>query len=403
MTSSMSQLRRLGERFTIGYFGMYLIHVTASGLPWLGEVEATIDLAAARLLFGAGLSAAPQTGSGDRAVDWAAAVVLLLAAAFFSAMWSLARPRRTPTDERLGATVHLLVRLFLALVMIAYGGFKVLKSQFPTPGPAVLDQAFGDASPMRLLWTFMGASTGYTMFTGAIEIGGGALLLFRKSRLFGALVTAGAMANVLALNLSYDVPVKLGSLHYLLMAVFVAWPDRDRLGALVVPPSSQPWPTGRARWAVSLPLGALVLFALFSSAMSARENYAAWGDGRVHHALYGRYDVVEPERGETTEPTGGAPDRWQRLLFEDEALLVKTADGEVLVLSMRVSDDTVELRPIPERPGDDGHFTVERHSEGVVELRGSYAGKPLSLSLRAKRSRLIDRGFHWVSEAPYNR
>jgi hypothetical protein len=42
--------------------------------------------------------------------------------------------------------------------------------------------------------------------------------------LLGALLVAATTTNVLLLNLSYDVPVKLYSVHLLVMALFLAAP-----------------------------------------------------------------------------------------------------------------------------------------------------------------------------------
>jgi len=66
---------------------------------------------------------------------------------------------------------------------------------------------------MGLLWTFMAASKGYQIFTGAAEVLGGILLLWKRTTTLGALTVFGVMANVMALNFFYDVPVKLLSTH----------------------------------------------------------------------------------------------------------------------------------------------------------------------------------------------
>ncbi len=69
--------------------------------------------------------------------------------------------------------------------MINYGAVKVIKAQFPNPTLDRLLQPFGDASPMGLLWTFMGASESYNIFTGAGELIGGLLLTTRRTTLLG--------------------------------------------------------------------------------------------------------------------------------------------------------------------------------------------------------------------------
>ena len=117
--------------------------------------------------------------------------------------------------------------------MISYGAVKVIKSQFPDPSLARLMQTYGDSSPMGLLWTFMGASKSYNIFTGGVECLGGFLLFIPRLTTLGALVSIGALANIFMLNMSYDVPVKLYSFHLLLMAVVLAAPDLRRLCRLL--------------------------------------------------------------------------------------------------------------------------------------------------------------------------
>ena len=78
----------------------------------------------------------------------------------------------------------------------------------------------------------MGASESYNVFTGAGEILGGLLLTTRRTTLLGAIVSLGVLGHVAMLNFSYDVPVKLFSLHLLAMAVFLIAPDLRRLATM---------------------------------------------------------------------------------------------------------------------------------------------------------------------------
>lgn len=82
---------------------------------------------------------------------------------------------------------------------------------------------------MGLLWTFIGYSYAYNVFTGLGEIIGGSLLLFRRTKLLGALITIAIMSNVVILNFTFDVPVKLFSTHLLSMSIFITVPYLNRL------------------------------------------------------------------------------------------------------------------------------------------------------------------------------
>ncbi|MFY9224894.1 MAG: hypothetical protein WAQ98_19635, partial [Blastocatellia bacterium] len=68
-----------------------------------------------------------------------------------------------------------------------------------------LIQPFGDASPMGLAWTFMGASYSYNFFAGMGEMLAGFLLIFPQTATLGALVAIGVISNIVMLNFSYDI------------------------------------------------------------------------------------------------------------------------------------------------------------------------------------------------------
>ena len=123
----------------------------------------------------------------------------------------------------------MLVRFVLGATMLSYGWAKVFPNQMPAPGPDRLLNPIGETSPMGLLWTFMGASSAYQIFAGVGEVVGGTLLFWRRTALLGALVLVVVLANVVALNFCYDVPVKLYSSHLLAMALFIVAPHVPRL------------------------------------------------------------------------------------------------------------------------------------------------------------------------------
>ena len=68
-----------------------------------------------------------------------------------------------------------------------------------------LIEPYGQFSPMGVLWSFMGMSRAYTVFSGIVEITGCVLLVFRRTTMLGAMVSAVALLNVVVLNFSYDI------------------------------------------------------------------------------------------------------------------------------------------------------------------------------------------------------
>src|SRR5271163_3293724 len=151
-------------------------------------------------------------------------------AAVATVVWTLVDRKRT--DYRtLQECLRIYVRYALGFTMLAYGMDKVLALQFSwsLPGPERLAEPLGNYSPFALLWTFMGYSTAYTIFAGLGEVIGGVLLFFRRTTTLGALIVLGVMANVVALNFSYGVPVKIFSSELLLLAIFLLGPETKRL------------------------------------------------------------------------------------------------------------------------------------------------------------------------------
>ncbi len=137
-------------------------------------------------------------------------------------------------DVRLHAWLRVILRFYLAAAMLVYGGGKLIPDQFPAPPPDTLVRPVGDLLPVELLWTFMGASSAYTIFTGVAEMVGGLLLTARRTTLLGALICAGVLGNVFMLNVAYDVPVKILSFHLMAMSVFLVAPDLSRLANLLL-------------------------------------------------------------------------------------------------------------------------------------------------------------------------
>jgi uncharacterized membrane protein YphA (DoxX/SURF4 family) len=193
------------------------------------------------------------TGSGDTTLAYVQNLLVLLLSLAAAAIWSIL-DRKRPNYTKLHVWLRLLVRYTLAFILFGYGFAKIFPLQFQPADLRRLTERYSDFSPMGVLWSFMGASMAYTIFAGAAEVTGGLLLIFRRTATLGALVSFGVLANIVALNFCYDVPVKLYSTNLLLMAAFLAAPDAKRLAKVLVlnraaPPSTLSGPHFERRWA----------------------------------------------------------------------------------------------------------------------------------------------------------
>ncbi len=78
---------------------------------------------------------------------------------------------------------------------------------------------------MGVLWTSVGASPAYEIFTGGAELFAGFLLIFPRTATLGALIAMADMMQVFVLNMTYDVPVKLLSFHLIVMSLLFLAPN----------------------------------------------------------------------------------------------------------------------------------------------------------------------------------
>lgn len=173
------------------------------------------------------------SSSGDLLWNWCWHLGWIVVGLVIVAVWTLL-DRARPNYRSLAGLLEVFARLGLSLSMIFYGLVKVFPTQMGfMQHPAHQLQLVGDTSMFTVLWGFMGASTPYSMATGAVELVAGVLLLFRRTKVLGLLFALVATAQVFLMNLFYDVPVKLVSFELFVIAVALSvpyWPNLLRVG-----------------------------------------------------------------------------------------------------------------------------------------------------------------------------
>jgi hypothetical protein len=207
VSAAWSPAQRIGFRYVFVYLILYNLPFPAGLLwdgdplsrgyeklwealvPWVGRV--VLRLPEAITIFPA--------GSGDTTFNYVQVLCYALLALVATIVWS-AHDTKRPSYERLHCWLRVYVRLALGVTMMGYGAVKVIKSQFPSPWLARLVQPYGDSSPMGLLWTFMGYSHTYNVFTGAGETIAGMLLFARRTTTLGALLGVGVLSHIVVLN-----------------------------------------------------------------------------------------------------------------------------------------------------------------------------------------------------------
>ena len=329
----------LWRRIAFRFFFVYLLLQIApwhwfDGIPGVRPImtplEMVNDWAVARsnaLLFHVRDTLVLPNGSGDTSFAWTELWLYLTVAALCCAIWSvLDRKRRA--YPRLDYSLRTIVRYYIAIAALGYGILKVFALQMPSPTLSQLATPLGDLLPMRLSWLFLGYSTPYQMFGGFAELGAGLLLLNRRTVTLGLLAAAGAFANVVMINLAYDVPVKLFAMHLLLCCVFLLLHDARRLLGLFIlnhaapanaayePPAAAPWQRF-ARWGVKAVLLVYILILPFQSSWTRAHALTTTPPSRPFTA--GVYDVQSYVlNGVTVPPLLTDSVRWRNVIIDNQ-------------------------------------------------------------------------------------
>jgi len=223
------------------------------------------------------------------------------------------------------------------------------------------------------------------------------------------------MSNVAALNFCFDVPVKLYSSNLVLMAVFLAWPDLYRVAGVLVlnrPASpvtlSRPWPAkGMSLAAVCLKVFVIgwMLWSTIGADLKNAKPRPSWLTG-----LY-RVDSIS-RNGQPVALLATDARLWRQVGVDSY--------GPLDVMTVRTMDETSQRFNVSV---DQEHGQLTLKARGVAApapivlryrweatdkllLEGQFDGEALSVVLGrvpANHYLLVNRGFHWISEAPFNR
>lgn len=412
LVSPWSLIHKALFRFVAIYFGLYTccsMILVGDGSP-LDELWNVPVTWAGRWLINRDyhIEVMPN-GSGDTTFNYLQIFCLAVIAAIISVIWGIA-DRKRPDYRKLQYWLMVLLRYSLAISMLTYGMVKIIKLQFPDPYLFQLDQSLGNMSPMGLAWTYMGYSSGYNLFTGLAEFLAGCLLFFRKTRLLGALLCMGVMANVVAMNFSYDIPVKLFATHLFVIAGLIALPDGRRLLIFFFTtqpvPAANTWhPVYQRKWqrvsylTVKIILVGFILYYKIASVVITNRHMP-----RQIPPLYGIYEI--------NNVSGTLPDsilpchRWTKIYMERGNLLIPLDPTQGLTV-YNTTTDTMQHRLLLWRNDED---TLTLHyqapEKGLLVLDGNVGADSVRIQLKRKDPNefiLISRGFHWINETPYNR
>lgn len=143
------------------------------------------------------------------------------------------------SENEIRSFLHASTAYILSFFLFKYGFDKLFKVQFYLPEPNTLYTPLGMLSKDILFWSTVGSSYSYSLFAGILEILPAILLLFRKTRLLGALIAFGVLIHVLLINFSFDISVKLLSSYLVGLSVILIQPYFSSLVSIFTSNSSE--------------------------------------------------------------------------------------------------------------------------------------------------------------------
>lgn len=378
--SSWNLPTRIAFRFAFVYWTGYLLTAPPLLSEPFRQVVGMFAYLGCRI---AGCGAVETSGSLGN--SFAMALGSLTLAVIATPVWCWL-DRRATNHQRLHAWLRWGMRYFLLGSMVIYGAAKVF--QFPPPALDQLLQPLGRMRPMEVLWVFMGTSQMYVWFAGLAEVAGGLLMLSPRTTTLGALLCLGVSSNVWLMNVGYDVPVKVLSLHLLLMSVFLLLPELPRLANVFVwNRASQPaqWPPlfTDARWnrMATFGRGLVVVGVVLVLGFIFRLGFTAVPQS----PLYGVWFVEEFESGGVARPplvTDAA--RWRWVTFQvAQVMSVQTMDDQSVRyhLQLDLAKNTLKAtRPGSRPPALE--LAIEQPATDTLLLHGQAEGRELKVRLQ---------------------
>ena len=424
LSTDWTPTRRVAFRFGVVYLALFCLLTQISGSlipnPWvpyrnLGRLWPVRGIThwVGRTIFGIDVPLDDVSG-GETLFFWVQWSWIIAAAVAGTAIWSLLAERRGASSlKRVKAALpwcRLAIRVTLAASLIEYGMTKVIPTQFPAPPLAALVTPAGHMSLSAMLWTTIGSAPAYEIATGCVEVLAGVLLLLPWTVTLGALLGLIAMAQVLLLNLTFDIGVKLVTTHLILLALILLAPTA-RLFAVWVGFRDETNSIGAAstprRPFTSRPaIAAQLLLATWLLGMQSWINWSFWqvgGGGRPKSVLYGIWNVEQL----SVDGQGGPLEshdydrRWRRVIFDEpQAFVIQRTDDTLARYGASIDrgSGTIVLVKGASLTWI-SKFTFDRPADTRLTLDGEMDGHRIQAELRlVDRSAfpLLNSGFRWV-------
>lgn len=358
----------------------------------------------------------PVNGSGDTSFAWAQLLLSGIIAFIVTVVWTLIDRRRC-NYASISYYLHTYVRFYIIYISINYGVSKLFLQQMPYPSISQLATPLGDFLPMRLSWMLFGYARTYQVFGGIMEIVVGLLLIPRRTIALGAFLGTCVYFNVMMLNLSFDIPVKIASATYTIFCLYLLSPYYWRLWAFFIQNRSIPAPeyytphfsrqwmsvaTTVSKWTFVLLFVLLPFFTTY--------NYTSQETPNPVPSILGIYNVTAFAINRDTIPYNDARN-WKDIVFDRNNMgSINTTDARlatrygrayfkyeadtvhhtIVILTNQDTEDWDTVYNMHYQLTPDKHLRLWAHTPADTLYMDVVPGK--------KHFQLTENQFHWLTE-----
>ncbi len=354
-----------------------------------------------------------HNGSSDTSFHYVQLFFFVCAALLIAFVWYFVDKTKPHSTKLLSFTTAYL-HFYFALTMMRFGLEKIIKVQFPFPYESI-DETYGESSPMKLMWNFMGFSSTYNLFIGFLELLSGFFVFFKRWIALGGLLSITLLMHIVILNFCFDIPVKLFAINFLIMAIFISAPYIQMFINLFVrlkptyPIDQQSQIKHKQGNKISGALKfAIIVGIIYSMIGIVRTKYVFFGDGAFAKTpLFGIYRTeLFIRNSDTLLPLLTDNTQWKTvsIIYKNKATLRLTNDT---VKACKFVTDTVH-KNIQFSYADDSAYSAKLKyiipDSNHLYIEGRLRGDSIRVLLKKQdlnKYTLINRGFHWINESPF--
>jgi len=304
-------------------------------------------------------------------------------------VWSILDKKRSGYD-RPYYWLCLYLRYALIIVMFSYGIDKLIPTQMMPPGVLAMTTPYGYLNRYFVLWDFMGMSPGYQIFTGACELVATFLLFSRRTAVFGYVLMAGILANVVALNIFYNVTVKLFSSQLLLYTLFLLAPYAKNIFQFFFMGNATPFLQKRFIFRTKLKRyligGILIFIPLVLMVIITVGTYHRYLRKTADASREKIYNVTAFAAKDTLQPFVDDSVRWKRMLLNvyNNHAVIFTKDDQLDWYECDVDSakKTFTLHNNPDKKSWK-IFNYLNPSKDQLQLTGKWKGRAIQVSMKA--------------------